>query len=185
MVLKQLVDGDPCKKWPVWELSQREISAVIISTCEYWLKCLNTDVQKGCMKEYEEKRQQNTHILLLVLYSGSMRMPASFSSGLARYDSGGNARRCRKRTWSLLGENERPGVGEASTIALISSGGDWYIPSAPSSTGITYSNISIRWNEITDQKMNVSPFLEDNSRRKCTGSKVHLWRFKRQSNQEQ
>lgn len=62
-------------------------------------------------------------------------MPASFSSGLARYDSGGNAGRCRKRTWSLSGENESLGVGGASTIALISFGGDWYIPSAASSTG--------------------------------------------------
>jgi hypothetical protein len=64
-----------------------------------------------------------THIRLLVLYSGSMRMPASFSSALAISDSGGNDRRCIYRMCSLLGENERLGVGGASTITLISSAG--------------------------------------------------------------
>jgi len=52
-----------------------------------------------------------------------MRIPASFNSGLAMSDSGGNDRRCMYRMCFLVGEKERLGVGGASTITLMSSDG--------------------------------------------------------------
>lgn len=67
--------------------------------------------------------EKYTYILLLMLYSGSMRIPANFSSGLAISDNGGNDRRCMYRMCFLVGENERLGVGGASTITLMSSDG--------------------------------------------------------------
>lgn len=67
--------------------------------------------------------EKYTYIRLLMLYSGSMRNPASFSSALAISDSGGNDRRCKYRMCSFVGEKERLGVGGASTITLMSSDG--------------------------------------------------------------
>lgn len=63
---------------------------------------------------------------LQVLYWGSIRIPASLSSGCANCDKGGSERRCKNRTSCLLGESERPGVGGASTICLICWTGNWY-----------------------------------------------------------
>jgi hypothetical protein len=66
------------------------------------------------------------YMRLQVLYWGSIRIPASLSSGCANCDKGGSERRCKNRTSCLLGESERPGVGGASTICLICWTGNWY-----------------------------------------------------------
>jgi len=63
------------------------------------------------------------YILLLVLELASILRPASFSSGFARSDSGGSARRFRNRILSLFGENDKTGSGGASTMSCISFGG--------------------------------------------------------------
>lgn len=66
-----------------------------------------------------------------------MRIPANFSSGLAKSESGGKALRFKKRILSLNGENDNAGSGGASTISLISDGGIRYLqPNTASSTNV-------------------------------------------------
>lgn len=57
-----------------------------------------------------------------------MRIPASFSSGLANSVNGGKALRLRNNILSLWGENDNAGRGGASTISFSSGGGRRYPP---------------------------------------------------------
>lgn len=68
-----------------------------------------------------------------------MRIPASFSSGLAKSAKGGKDLRLRNSILSLNGENDSAGSGGASTISLISKGGRRYpVADADSRTGEVY-----------------------------------------------
>jgi len=73
-----------------------------------------------------------------------MRIPASFSSGLAKSDKGGKDLRLRNSILSLNGENDSAGSGGASTISLISKGGRRYpVTDADSTSGKVYEKTRI------------------------------------------
>ena len=70
-------------------------------------------------------RRRNIRRRLMALAAGSIRRPAIRSSVRDSSASGIRLSRCVSTTWALSGDTEIPGVGGASAIRTMLSGGIW------------------------------------------------------------